>query len=244
VAEALGAELQVDEVRRGEDLDRILEIAQSWRAEALNVLASPLLHALRQAIIDQAAVHRLPAIYQWEESARAGGLMSYGPVRRDVYQAIARQLGRVLKGAPPAELPVEQPTKFELVINLKTAKVLNLEIPPTLLGRADEVISKKLRSNPMSPQVALCQEDAKALCCFTRILPAWLLLEMDWASTGRSSKPGIRPRHLPERVVCQVKPAALQRRPRDAMLDQPVLPPLEAKTAAFECAVVPVNVRD
>jgi putative tryptophan/tyrosine transport system substrate-binding protein len=87
VAEALHAELQVHEVRRRrEDLDRVFEIAQPGRAEALNVLASPRLHALRQAIIDQAAVHRLPAIYQWEESARAGGLMSYGPVRRDVYQ--------------------------------------------------------------------------------------------------------------------------------------------------------------
>jgi putative tryptophan/tyrosine transport system substrate-binding protein len=104
------------------------------------VLASPLLHALRGAIIEQAAAHRLPAIYQWEESAAAGGLMSYGPFRRDVYQAIARQLVRVLKGTPPADLPVEQPTKFELVINLKTAKALGLAVPPTLLARADEVI--------------------------------------------------------------------------------------------------------
>src|SRR5262249_40962388 len=135
VAEALHAQLQVQEVRRREDLDRIFEIAQSWRAEALNVLASPLLHALRQPIIDQAAVHFLPAIYQWEESARAGGLMSYGPVRRDVYQAISRQLERVLKGSPPAELPIEQPTKFELVINLTIAKALGLTIPESFLLR-------------------------------------------------------------------------------------------------------------
>jgi putative tryptophan/tyrosine transport system substrate-binding protein len=140
VAQALDTQLQVHEVRRREDLDPVFEMAQSWRAEAVNVLASPLLHALREPIIAQAAVHRLPAIYQWEESARAGGLMSYGPIRRDVYQAISRQLARVLKGIVPAELPVEQPTKFELVINLKTAKALGLQIPPTLLARADEVI--------------------------------------------------------------------------------------------------------
>jgi putative tryptophan/tyrosine transport system substrate-binding protein len=139
VAAALGTE-QVDEVRRREDLAQIFKAAQSWPANAVNVLASPLLHALRQPIIEQAAVYRLPAIYQWEESAREGGFMSYGPVRRDVYQAIARQLGRVLKGNPTAELPVEQPTKFELVFNLKTAKQLGLQIPPTLLARADEVI--------------------------------------------------------------------------------------------------------
>jgi putative tryptophan/tyrosine transport system substrate-binding protein len=140
VAAALGTELQVDEVRRREDLAQIFKAAQSWPAKAVNVLASPLLHALRQPIIEQAAVYRLPAIYQWEESAREGGFMSYGPVRRDVYQAIARQLGRVLKGNPAAELPIEQPTKFELVFNLKTAKQLGLQIPPTLLARADEVI--------------------------------------------------------------------------------------------------------
>jgi len=140
VAEALHAELQVQEVRGREDLNRIFEIAQSWRAETLNVLASPLLHALRQPIIYQAAVNRLPAIYQWEESARAGGLMSYGPVRRDVYQAISRQLERVLKGTPPAELPIEQPTKFELAINLTTAKALGLTIPESFLLRTDEVI--------------------------------------------------------------------------------------------------------
>ena len=84
-----------------------------------------------------AAVHGLPAIYQWEESAKEGG---NGPIRRDVYQAISRQLGRVLKGIPPAELPVEQPTKFELVINLKTAKALGLTVPLTLQASADEVI--------------------------------------------------------------------------------------------------------
>src|SRR4029453_14096578 len=116
------------------------EAARTWRAAALNVLASPLLHALRQPIIDHAARNRLPAIYQWEEAATAGGLMSYGPSRRDVFRTIGVQLDRVLKGAKAADLPVEQPTKFELVINLKTPRALNLTIPPSLLARADQVI--------------------------------------------------------------------------------------------------------
>jgi putative ABC transport system substrate-binding protein len=84
--------------------------------------------------------NRLPAIYQWEESATAGGLLSFGPRRRDVFRIIVAQLDRVLKGAKPAELPVEQPTKFELVINLKTAKALGLTIPPSVRARADQVI--------------------------------------------------------------------------------------------------------
>jgi putative ABC transport system substrate-binding protein len=140
VAENLRVELQVHEVTGGEVLNKAFDAAQAWGANGLNVLASPLLHALRQPIIDRAAAHQLPAIYQWGESARAGGLMSYSPFRNDVYQAISRQLARVLKGADVAELPVEQPTRFELVINLKTARVLGLAISPLLLARADEVI--------------------------------------------------------------------------------------------------------
>jgi ABC-type uncharacterized transport system substrate-binding protein len=140
VARKLNVALKIEEVRRLEDLKRAFESARAWRAEALNVLASPLLHALRQPIIDDASRNRLPAIYQWEESATAGGLMSYGPSRRDVFRVIVVQLDRVLKGAKPAELPVEQPTKFELVINLKTAKALGLTIPQSILGRADQVI--------------------------------------------------------------------------------------------------------
>lgn len=139
-ARTLRVELKVHEVRSAEDLNREFEAARAWRAEALNVLASPTLHALRQRIIDQAALNRLPAIYQWEESVGAGGLMSYGPVRPDAYRAICIQLGRVLKGARPADVSVLQPTTFELIINLKTAKTLGITIPPSLLLRADEVI--------------------------------------------------------------------------------------------------------
>ena len=140
VARKLKVTLKVEEVRSLKDLDRAFQSAGAWRAEAVNVLASPLLHAFRQTIIDHAARHRLPAIYQWDESATAGGLMSYGPSRRDVFRVIAVQLDRVLKGSKPADIPIEQPSKFELVINLKTAKVLGLTIPPSVLARADQVI--------------------------------------------------------------------------------------------------------
>ncbi len=140
MAQALRIELQVHEVSGDESLIKALDAAQAWDAQAMNVLASPTLHALRKPIIEQAAARRLPAIYQWGESAREGGLLAYGPFRTDVYRGIVRQLARVLKGANPAELPVEQPTRFELVINLKTAKPLGLVIAPLLLSRADEVL--------------------------------------------------------------------------------------------------------
>jgi putative ABC transport system substrate-binding protein len=140
VARRLNVSLKIEEVRRVEDLIRAFESARAWRAEALNVLASPLLHALRLPIIDHAARNRLPAIYQWDESVTAGALMSFGPSRRDVFRSLTAQLDRVLKGAKPADVPVEQPTKFDLVINLTTARALNLAIPPALRLRADRVI--------------------------------------------------------------------------------------------------------
>ena len=140
LAATRGMEVKFHEARRVEDLKPAFDAALAWRAQAVNVLASPLLHSLRQPIIELAASTRLPAIYQWEESARAGGLMSYGPIRADVYRSICVQLDRVLKGAHPADLPVIQPTKFELVINLKTATALGLTIPQSLLVQADKVI--------------------------------------------------------------------------------------------------------
>ena len=140
MAQRLRVELNIQEVRAREDLGRALEAARAWHADTLNVLASPLLHALRQPVIDQAARHRIPTIYQWGESAREGGFMAYGPTHAEVVRAMSMQLDKILKGAKPADLPVEQPTKFELVINLKTAKALGLTIPPSLLQRADEVI--------------------------------------------------------------------------------------------------------
>ena len=139
-ARSLGVELQILEVRRPEDFRRAFEAAKKARAGALNVLASPFLYGHRQTIIDLAAKNRLPAIYQWREMAEAGGLMSYGPTLSELLRLCAAVLDRILKGAKPGDLPVEQPRKLELVINLKTAKALGLKVPPSILLRADEVI--------------------------------------------------------------------------------------------------------
>ncbi len=140
VARTLSVALNIQKVRRADDLSHAFDTARAWHAEAVNVLASPLVWSLRQLIIDQAARTRLPAIYQWGEAVRVGGLLSYGPTRAEVFRALAAKIDRVLKGAKPSDLPVEQPTKFELVINLKTAKALGLTIPPSLLQQADQVI--------------------------------------------------------------------------------------------------------
>ena len=140
VARTLSVELNIQKVRRADDLSHAFEAARAWHAQAVNVLASPLVWSLRQLIIDQAARTRLPAIYQWGEAVRDGGLLSYGPTRAEVFRALAAKIDRVLTGAKPSDLPVEQPTKFELVINLKTAKALGLTITPSVLGRADQVI--------------------------------------------------------------------------------------------------------
>jgi ABC-type uncharacterized transport system substrate-binding protein len=139
-ARSLGIRLQVLEVRGRDDLDRVFEAARKGRAQALNVLSSPVVSSLHATIVAIAAKDRLPAIYQWKEHAQAGGLMSYGPSLGAMWQQTAHVVGRILKGANPADLPIEQPTKFELVINLKTAKALGLTIPQSLLVRADEII--------------------------------------------------------------------------------------------------------
>jgi putative ABC transport system substrate-binding protein len=113
----------------------------TWeRADTLFVDADPLFLPHRTRIIDLAATSRLPAFSQLREYVEAGGLMSYGPSFHDIYRRAATYVDKILKGAKPADLPVEQPTKFELVINLKTAQVLGLTLPPTLLFQADEVI--------------------------------------------------------------------------------------------------------
>ena len=110
------------------------------RVQALVVFQDGLLLTQGPRIIEQAARQRLPAIYSTEEMVRAGGLMSYGADLRTMYQQSAAQIDRILKGAKPAELPIQQPTKFELVINARTARTLGLELPRSLLLRADEVI--------------------------------------------------------------------------------------------------------
>jgi putative ABC transport system substrate-binding protein len=139
-ARTLDIRLQILEVRRASDLDNAFLAAQREQAEALNVFSSPFLASLYGDIIKLAAQHRLPAIYQWKEHAQAGGLVSYGPSLADLWRQAATIIAKILSGAKPADLPVEQPTRFELVLNTKTAKSLNLTISGTTLLRADEII--------------------------------------------------------------------------------------------------------
>jgi putative ABC transport system substrate-binding protein len=127
-------------VRQPDDLDGAFALAVKERAGGVLVLASPLFFSQAPRIVSLAAKARLPAIYEHQGFVEAGGLMSYGASHRDTFRRIAWYVDRILKGAKPGDLPVEQPTKFELVISLKTAKALGLTIPPSLLGRADEVI--------------------------------------------------------------------------------------------------------
>ena len=112
----------------------------SLSADSLFMFGDPFTSAHQRRILDFAAKSRLPAMSQAREFVEAGGLMSYGPSLRDLYRRAATYVDKILKGAKPADLPVEQPMKFELVISLKTAKALGLTIPPTLLFQADEVI--------------------------------------------------------------------------------------------------------
>jgi len=139
-ARTLGVQLQLAEVRSPDEFDRAFSTMTKERAEALVVFPSTMLFNARRRIVDLAAKGRLPAIYQSRQFAEIGGLMSYGASITDLVRRSATYVDKILKGARPADLPVEQPTKFELVINLKTAKALGLTIPPALLLRADEVI--------------------------------------------------------------------------------------------------------
>ena len=137
---SLNLKLQVLEVRRREDVAGVVRAARNSQAEALNVFSSPFLASLHREIIAFAAEYRLPAIYQWKEHVEAGGLVSYGPGLAAIWRQSAIIVAKVLKGVKPADLPVEQPTKFDLALNLGTAKSLDLTIPPSILLRADEVI--------------------------------------------------------------------------------------------------------
>jgi putative ABC transport system substrate-binding protein len=139
-AGALGVRLQVVEAREPADLDRAFSDMTRARADALTVLPSLMFLRERRRLVDLAAKHRLPAVYTVKEYVDAGGLMAYAPNLADVFRRAATYVDRILKGAKPADLPVQQSTKFELIINLKTAKALGLTIPPSLLARADQVI--------------------------------------------------------------------------------------------------------
>jgi len=139
-ARALGVRLQFVGVRGADEFDRAFSAMSSERADALLVVGGPMLFSERRRIGELAAKYRLPSIFSAREWVEAGGLISYGASIDDSIRRLATFVDKILKGAKPADLPVEQPTKFELVINMKTAKALGLTIPPSLLDRADEVI--------------------------------------------------------------------------------------------------------
>ena len=140
-ARLLRLQLQSVEVSRGEDLDRAFSAVTSQHAQALIVQTpNPVLFANRSQIVAFALRNRLPSMYGQKEFADAGGLITYGPSTADLWRRAASYVDKILKGAKPGDLPIEQPTKFELVINLKAAKALGLTIPPSLSARADQVI--------------------------------------------------------------------------------------------------------
>ena len=139
-AQALGVQLQVWKVRSGDELDRAFTAIARERAAGIIILGSTTLFAHRARIAQLAVTHRLPTSAWARELTEAGCLMSYGANLPDVARRAAYFVDKILKGAKPGDLPIEQPTKFDLVFNLKTAKALGLTIPPSLLGRADEVI--------------------------------------------------------------------------------------------------------
>jgi putative tryptophan/tyrosine transport system substrate-binding protein len=139
-ARGLGLQLRPVEVRRPNELESAFSAMTTERAGALLGLQQPTLDSLRKQIVDLAAKNRLPAMYSNSEYVETGGLMSYAPDIVAMFRRAATYVDKILKGAKPADLPVEQPTKFELIINLKAAKQIGLTIPPNVLARADKVI--------------------------------------------------------------------------------------------------------
>jgi len=138
-AKTLGLDIATFEIRRADDIAPAFD-ALKGRGDALYVVADPLVTTNRIRISTLALGARLPTMHGQRENVEVGGLMSYGANYPGLHRRAADYVDKILKGAKPADLPVEQPTKFELVINLKTAKALGLTIPPSLLGRADELI--------------------------------------------------------------------------------------------------------
>jgi putative tryptophan/tyrosine transport system substrate-binding protein len=139
-ARAFGVQLQYLDVLDPKDIETVFRTAGSGRADAVLVLQSPVFNPQRAQLADLAVKSRLPAVYAQPEYVESGGLMTYGPSMTDLFRRAATFVDKILKGAKPADLPVEQPMKFELVINLKTAKQIGLTIPPNVLARADKVI--------------------------------------------------------------------------------------------------------
>ena len=139
-ASVLRLQLQYLDILNFKDIEIAFRAANTGRADALLILSGPVLSAHQRQVVDLAAKNRFPAMYNFAEFVEAGGLMSYGVSNVDMARRAATYVDKILKGAKPADLPVEQPTKFELVINLKAAKQIGLTIPPNVLARADKVI--------------------------------------------------------------------------------------------------------
>jgi ABC-type uncharacterized transport system substrate-binding protein len=139
-AQSLKVQVQVLETEAPNEFEGAFMAAKKGGADAINVMASPILFAYRKELVDLSAKHRLPGMYENKEFVEAGGLLSYGANLDDLYRRAGTYVDKILKGTKPADLPVEQPTKFELAINLKAAKQIGLIIPPNVLARADRVI--------------------------------------------------------------------------------------------------------
>jgi putative tryptophan/tyrosine transport system substrate-binding protein len=140
-ARALGVQLQSLEVRSPQEIESVFKLVTSGRGNALMVLYTVITSGLNhKQIVELAIKNRLPTMFSERDLIESGGLMSYGPNYTDLHRRAATYVDKILKGAKPADLPVEQPMKFELVINLKTAKQIGLTIPPNVLARADRVI--------------------------------------------------------------------------------------------------------
>ena len=136
----LGLQVQPVAVRGATEFDSAFLAIDQGRADAVLVLSTPMFVAGAQPLAERALTHKLPSVFTPRENVEAGGLMSYSPNRADYYRRGAIYVDKILKGANPADLPVEQPTRFQLVVNLKTAKALGLTIPESFLSRVDEVI--------------------------------------------------------------------------------------------------------
>jgi ABC transporter substrate binding protein len=193
---ALGVRLQFVETRGPADFDGAFAEMTRARAGALTVLPSNMLINERRRLVDLAAKNGLPAVYGSREFVDAGGLMAYGPNFADMFRRAATYVDKILKGTKPADLPVEQPTKFELLINLKTAKALNLTIPQSVLLRADQVISKRARPTRPAPTSSSRLRWPSALLVRPRTLCSprlARLLARNRTCRGRDAPPGLRP---------------------------------------------------